>query len=397
MVRTLRFITTKPAATLGFSALLLFAPVSRGDAKGFTVLHVFNGDDGANSYSSLLSDAEGNFYGTTDGGGANHLGTVFKLAPDGTLSTIHSFGGSGDGDLPLSGLIADKSGNFYGTTQDANPGLGAVFKLAPDGTESVLHTFNGGADGATPVAPLVDDKAGNLYGTTESGGGDGCRHTGCGTVFKIATDGTETVLHSFSGRKGDGAAPVAGLLRIGNTLYGTTFYGGTDLFGIVFKLSLGGHEGVIHTFAGWPGDGANPEAGLIADAAGDLYGTTFDGGANQQGTVFRLAPDGTMTILHSFAGGSDGEGPEAGLLLDAGGNLYGTTYQGGSTACDGAGCGTIFKIAADGTETVLHAFKKKSQGINPEAPLAADRKGNLYSTASYGGTEDFGTIFELKR
>ncbi|HEX3432259.1 MAG TPA: choice-of-anchor tandem repeat GloVer-containing protein [Rhizomicrobium sp.] len=378
------------------SVFALSLSIGYAEAKSFVVLHAFQGSDGANPYSTLIRDGAGNLYGTTDGGGANGLGTVFQLAPDGTETVLHAFGGASDGILPVAGLITDKAGNFYGTTQDATDAYGAVFKLAPDGTETVLHYFPGGTDGAMPVAPLAIDKAGNLYGTTQSGGGDGCHGTGCGIAFEITPDGTETVLYSFTGKKGDGATPVAGLIAKEKYLYGTTLYGGADLYGTVFRLAEDGSEKVLHSFAGGPGDGANPEAGVTMDAAGNLYGTSYDGGAYQFGAVFRLASDGTISLIHSFAGGTDGAYPMAGLLLDASGNLYGTTNNGGSNACQGSGCGTVFKIAPDGTETVLHAFGHKSEGRNPEASLIGDRRGNLYGTTPYGGTDNFGTIFKVK-
>jgi len=384
-------------------ALALVALVAHVEAKGFAVLHAFTGTDGANSYSNLIRDATGNLYGTTDGGGAGKdcfpagCGTVFKLAPDGTESVIYSFGmGNGDdGLLPVAGLIADKKGNFYGTTQTATNGYGTVFKVAPDGTESIIHLFAGGSDGAMPVTPLVSDKTGDLYGTTYLGGGSGCGGSGCGIVFEIASDGTETVLHAFTGKNGDGAIPAAGLMVSGNKLYGTTLYGGTNQYGTVFRISRGGSETVLYSFAGGPSDGANPAAGLIADAAGNLYGTTDDGGAYQFGAVFKLTQDNTETIVHSFAGGSDGAYPMAALYLDTSGSLLGTTNNGGGNGCGGEGCGTVFKIAPDGTETVLHAFRR-SDGVNPEANLTGDKKGHLYGTAPYGGANGYGTVFRLK-
>jgi uncharacterized repeat protein (TIGR03803 family) len=234
-------------------------------------------------------DEKGKIYGTTASGGANNDGTVFKIARDGTEKVLHSFNGT-DGSYPLAGLIMDKKGDLYGTTDDGGAeGLGTVFELSAHGSETVLYSFCPDfpdcRDGVFPSAGLIMDKSGNLYGTAEADGAHGN-----GTVFRLAPDGTEKVLWSFTGA-----------------------------------------------------DGSEPEAGLIMDKKGKLYGATLFGGANGYGTAFEVAPDGTETVLHSFdsaVNGSDGFEPYAGLVEDKSGNLYGTTYGGGA---DGAG--TVFKIA----------------------------------------------------
>jgi uncharacterized repeat protein (TIGR03803 family) len=228
-------------------------------------------------------------------------------------SQTHCF----DGQAPRAGLITDKKGNFYGTTYyGGSYNYGAIFKLAPKGTETALYSFEDGSDGYFPVAGLIMDSAGNLYGTTEDGG-TGCVTTnGCGTVFKLAPNGTETVLYAFTNGS----------------------------------------------------DGGYPEAGLIMDKEGNLYGTTDDGGANAYGTVFKVAPDGTETVLHSFTG-SDGANPVAGLIMDKKGNFYGTTAVGGTY-----GYGTVFKLAPNGTETVLYAFTNGSDGGYPENGVIMDKE-----------------------
>ena len=230
-------------------------------------------------------------------------------------------------------------------------------------SETVLYSFAGSpSDGANPLAGLIADRAGNLYGTTGFGGS-----SDFGVVFKLAPNGTETVLHFFAGGPSDGRTPFfsGGLIvdPAGN-LYGTTFGGGASDFGVVFMLAPNGTETMLHSFAGSPTDGASPQAGLIIDGAGNLYGTTANGGASDFGVVFKLAPNGTETVLHSFAGGpSDGAGPVAGLIADSAGNLYGTTSGGGAS-----GFGVVFKLAPDGTYTVLHTFAGWRRRRAPRGP-----------------------------
>jgi uncharacterized repeat protein (TIGR03803 family) len=323
---------------------------------------------------------------------------------------------SGDGAFPYAGLTAGNAGVLYGTTGDGghnchsySHGCGTVFELTPDGTETVLHIFKGKKDGTLPAANLVVDKAGNLYGTTYSGGGDGCGGAGCGTIFQISSRGKETILHVFAGGS-DGALPFGGLVadKAGD-LYGTTTEGGgagcSDLgCGTAFKLAADGTETVLHAFTGG-NDGANPFSALIADGAGNLYGATTAGGSTKCddgcGTIFKIAPDGETTVLYSFAGGADGQQPFGALIADKAGNLFGTTAYGAGTGCVfGVGCGTVFELAPNGTETVLHAFKSGTDGAYPYAGLIADKAGNLYGTTNVGGStgcngHGCGTVFEL--
>jgi uncharacterized repeat protein (TIGR03803 family) len=240
------------------------------------------------------------------------------------LTTLYSFTGD-DGAHPQSSLIADPAGNLYGTTAGGGvSGQGTVFQLDSSGTPTVLYSFTGGSDGGTPVAGLIADAAGNLYGTTNRGGATAfC----CGTVFQLTPAGDLNVLHSFTGSS-DGGSPAAGLIAdAAGNLYGTTTSGGAGFSGTVFQLDSTATFTVLHSFT--VSEGFDLRAGLIADAAGNLYGTTLDGGAFGYGTVFQLAPDGTLTVLHSFIR-NDGTHPFAGLLSDAAGNLYGTTQLGAS-------------------------------------------------------------------
>jgi uncharacterized repeat protein (TIGR03803 family) len=262
------------------------------------VLHSFqSGSDGARSIASLIADQAGNVYGTSlYGGGTAGMycpegcGTIFKVAPDGTETILHAFAGyPSDGAESESGLLADEAGNFYGmTTTGGQYGAGTIFKLAPDGTETVLHSFRT-HDGKNPQGALIADQAGNLYGTAQNGGTGRACDGGCGTAFKLAPDGTFTVLHSFRGGNRDGATPLTSLLadQAGN-LYGTAVSGGRSNFGVVFKLTADGTSTVLHSFAGGQGDGQNPDTNLIADQRGYLYGTTAQGGTNDLGVVYKV-------------------------------------------------------------------------------------------------------------
>jgi uncharacterized repeat protein (TIGR03803 family) len=304
-------------------------------------------------------------------------------------TVLHTFTGSpSDGAFPEAGLIADSSGNLYGTTYAdgasgtgcGGSGCGVVFKLAPGGTETVLYSFTGGGDGGNSTAGLIADSSGNLYGTTRNGGA-----SNLGVVFKLTPPATasgawtETVLHFFTGYPNDGANPAAGLIADSSgNLYGTTSGGGGLLSGVVFKLSPSEPETVLYTFTGGS-DGANPEAGLTADSKGNLYGTTAFGGASGDGVVFKLTPGGTETVLYNFCtvntptSCSDGSEPFAGLLADSNGNLYGTTNFGGAS-----NVGAVFKLSPGGTETVLYSFNTGERGgAFPPAGLIADSGGNL--------------------
>jgi uncharacterized repeat protein (TIGR03803 family) len=335
------------------------------------------------------------------------VGALTSVASPAAASyrVLHQFTGGSDGGIPWAGLVAGKKGNFYGTTSAGGPytvcsggeGCGTIFTINAKGQESVLYVFTGSTDGGYPTASLIRDKAGNLYGTTREGGDPACE---CGTVFKLSPGGVETVLHAFAGGS-DGSAPWAGLIADdkGN-LYGTTSAGGsTDCHdygcGTVFKVATDGTESVLYAFTGGV-DGGFPTGSLLLDQQGNLYGTTQGGGTGAgDGAVFRLTPGGTESVLHSFAGGDDGFDPESGLVADAHGNFYGTTELGGGTGCGGNGCGTVFEVAANGTESVLHAFAGGSDGEFPFAALIVGKKGDLYGTATGGGTDDFGIVFKL--
>lgn len=362
--------------------------------------------DGDAPAAGLVSDAAGNFYGTTYGGGQYNFGTVFQLTPNGngtwTHTLLYSFGGyPEDSASPYAGLIFDSKGNLYGTTY--NGGVfngGTAFELSPGKkgawTEQVLYSF-GKDDAYFPMAGLIFDANGNLYGTAAF------------DVFELSPhrDGTRTEKSLCTV---DGLSQAALVMDASGNLYGTTVNGGSKSWGSVFECSRGKKGNwtatVLHSFKGK--DGRHPEAGLIFDANGNLYGTTFKGGAGYPGAgvVFELSPgtNGKWTekILHTFQGGQDGAGPAAGLIFDASGNLYGTTWAGGSNY----DAGTVFELSpgANGTwtETVLHSFGGGTDGTEPIAPLILDGSGNLYGTTSLGGAyhncdegNACGTVFEV--
>ena len=358
-----------------------------------TILYSFAGGptDGADPQGTLALDSAGNLYGTTYGGGAYGVGTVFEVSASGTESVLHSFaGGAADGANPRAGLIVDGAGNLYGTTANSGAfGEGTVFEVSAAGTESVLYSFAGGAtDGARPRGSVILDSAGNLYGTTSGGGANGL-----GTVYALSPTDSEAVLYSFAGGTTDGQVPLGHLVMgSSGSLYGTTSAGGTYDLGTVFEVSSSGTEIVLYSFAGGSQDGAYPRAGLIMDSAGDLYGTTSAGGTDDLGTVFEISASGTESVLYSFTGGAaDGSDPNGGLLMDGAGNLYGTTSAGGADDL-----GTVFEISASGTESVLYSFVGgTTDGSSPTAGLIMDGAGNLYGTTSAGGVSDVGTVFEI--
>lgn len=359
----------------------------------------------------MIFGSDGNLYGTTFFGGAGTgcfgggCGTAFRLTPGGTKTILHSFEGDpGEGRGPVGTLAWDAGGNLYGVTSSggiagcaSNEGCGTVFKLASDGAESVLHAFvDDGADGIQPMAGVVLDQRGNVYGTAYGGGAHGA-----GVVFKIAPDGTKTILHAFGGA-GEGSNPNSLVLDNHGTLFGTTDAEDACLSncGTVFTLiRFGGGYSVLHTFN--PGsDGSAPQGGLTFDAAGNMYGTTRMGGTEDCsgiygcGTVFKLTQAGVESVLYSFT--PDGaRGPGGGVIFDNRGNLLGTTLYGSDDGCH-TGCGTVFMLAPDGTETVLQVLNRR-QGIRPSTRLTRDHDGNFFGVAPHGaGATEFGTVFRVR-
>lgn len=411
-----RKATYKAAAMLiGLATVLAVTP--RGQAQTYTVLHSFTGSpDGSNPDGRLVRDAQGNLYGTTYDGGANGLGTVFMLDKSGSETVLYSFTGSnGDGQNPVGGLVQDAAGNFYGTTEfggayqctpppNSPATCGTVFKLDNTGTETVLHSFSGG-DGQNPTATLALDAKGNLYGTALNGGANSgpCQNSSmyvnCGTVFKMNSSGTIT--HEYQlGSGTDGGNPFGGvILNANGNLYGTTIGGGANREGIVYKINKEfTQETVLYSFGGADASG-QPWSTLVRDAAGNLYGTTNGGygycdTGSGCGIVFKLDTTGTLTILYRFTGGADGSYPVAGLVRDKAGNFYGTTTQAGTYRG-----GTIYEITAAGAEITLYDLNPTPDGSAPLAALILGPNTSLYGAASGGGTgctaNNCGTIFKL--
>ncbi len=388
------------------------AVLRRRPEPSFTPSVLTSGTDAQNPYCNLISDTSGNLYGTTYGGGTNGTGAVFELvkgASGYTETVLYSFGISSGTDArnPSAGLISDTSGNLYGaTTGGGTNNTGAVFELekgASGYTEKVLYSFgpSGSADGRQPDAGLILDSSGDLYGTTYYGGTNNS-----GMVFELVNGGgsyTENVPYSFGpSGSGDAQNPAGSLIAdTSGNLYSTTHTGGTNNTGAVFELAKGANgytETVLSSFGpSGSGDGRYPEAGLILDTSGNFYSTTYAGGTNNNGMVFELvkgASGFTENVLYSFGptGGTDGQDPAAGLISDSNGNLYGTTAYGGAN-----GSGTVFKLvkgASGYTETVLYPLDTADGGL-PSAGLLLDGSGNIYGTASSGGTNGTGTVFEV--
>jgi uncharacterized repeat protein (TIGR03803 family) len=392
-------------------ALAPFAPVENAQARSEKILHSFQGgSDGRGPRGQLIADGAGNFYGTTAyGGGGNcsnnwGCGTVFKLAPDGTVTVLYAFQGGADGYDPQAGLLMDKAGNLYGASAGDDGcayDCGTIFKVAPDGTLTTLHTFLGGSDGSNPNGALVSDRKGNLYGTTAYGGiGECFNESGCGTVFMLKTNGKKKILYAFTGGS-DGAVPGSGLIidKTGN-LYGTTYEGGDMTScsqlgcGTVFKVAPDRTETVIYAFQN-SGDGQMPLGGVTADKEGNLYGAT----AGLYGDIFKISPDGTETTLYQFQDKADGGFPYGPLLVDKKSNVYGVAMKGGlyNPDCGTDKCGTVFKITQDGTEHVLYSFLGDPDGSTPNGGLFRDKLGNLYGATFDGGTADIGAVFEIKK
>ena len=411
MTKTVQLLEMRlHAVSIALALAIVLVPAVVGtsaQAQTFTVLYSFTGGtDGGYPMAGLIRDTQGNLYGTTESAGdlscGNNAGcgVVFEVDTTGKETVLHSFAGEPDGAVPVAGLLLDAKGNLYGTTFDGGtggcshafyvPGCGTVFKVDKAGKETVLFRFKG-KDGAHPAGVLVGDAAGNLYGTTTNGGG-----AGLGTVFKLDKSDKETVLHRFeSKQQQEGLHPYAGLVRASTgNLYGTTVKGGPDncypnkWCGVVFMLDPTGKETLLYSFSDT--DGETPWAGLVRDAKGNLYGTTSYAGPYNEGTVFKLDKQGNLTILHSFKENPDGALPLAGLILDANGNLYGTTYYGGTHDS-----GTVFKIDSAGNETVLYSFTGGNDGGSPLADLLLDTEGNLYGTTWVGGAYGAGVVFKL--
>ena len=413
-------INRRTAAMMFAVILVLVGLLPPAQAQTYSTIYNFSGGlDGANPYVGLTMDKAGNFYGTTYAGGRNNLGTVYRLKHSGTgwiADGLYSFaGGVGDGAEPLARVIFGPDGSLYGTASVGGSqtcgeiGCGMVFQLRPPATfcrsvscpwaETVLHFFEGPADGEFPTGELIFDGAGNLYGTTALGGV-------AGTVYELTPSGnawTENIIYDFSSESG--YEPYGGLI-VDNTgnLYGTTQDGGLNYSGTVFRLTNSGSEWMeSRSYNFQLASGGYPTAGLVFDQSGNLYGATTYGGSDGAGVVFELSPSGggwTYSVLYSFTGEYGcsfdqylGAGPWAALTMDATGNLYGTTR------CDGARqMGNIFRLSPSGgawTYTSLHDFTGGEDGAFPLSNVTMDASGNLYGTASSGGSHGYGVVWKI--
>jgi uncharacterized repeat protein (TIGR03803 family) len=383
-------------------------------AQTFTTLFSFDGTDGALPEAALVQGTDGNLYGTTWIGGANGgacnggCGTVFKISLSGTLTTLYSFCSLGgractDGAAPEAGLVEGADGSFYGTTPaggSTGANAGTVFKISPSGTLTTLYSFcpqgDGCIDGFGPIGSLVQATDGNFYGTTSEGG------DGSGTIFKITPVGVLTTLYTFvCSEHGcpDGEIPEGALIQASDgNFYGTTTDGGAYGLGTIFETTPSGNLTTLYSFCSQIGcaDGKEPTAGLAQSVSGNFYGTTPFGGNSTCtygcGTVFKITPSGVLTTLQSFSG-ADGAGPYGELIRATNGNFYGTTsYDGAKDS------GTIFKITPSGALTTLYSFCSQSGCADGDGPLAAlvqDTNGKFYGTTAGGGANLYGTVFSL--
>lgn len=375
-----------------FGAIALIAAFSAGGADAapaYDIVTSFHGGNGAFPLAGApVIDSTGNIYVTTYEGGANSFGTVNRIAPDGTVTVLHVFDYS-DGGYPAGGVLYDEAdGRIVGAACTGGPtGHGVLYSIAPDGSYRILHKFDGVHDGSCPVdAPAQDPLTGTLYGVASAGG-----PSGDGTVWRLTSKGAYSVLHTFNHR--DGSNPQTRLIRNKDgTLYGTTADGGAGDVGTVFSISPKGKFATLHSFASAT-DGAKSYDFLTRDRNGNLYGTTFFDGPKGGGTVFKLAPDGTYTVIKAFANDAEGGGPESSLALLKG-KLYGTTAYGGDANCQ---CGVVFEMAMDGSERILHAFTGDPDGLYPFAGLVQGPDHSLYGDTEFGGADGAGSIFRVKR
>jgi uncharacterized repeat protein (TIGR03803 family) len=367
--------------------LTLLAGIQLAKAQlSFTSLYSFaNGTDGGFINAGLVQASDGYFYGMAASGGTNGNGTVFRLTTSGVLTPLHIFTGGNDGAYPFAGFVQASDGYLYGTASGGGTnGDGTVFRLSTNGAFMSLYSFTGGNDGANPLGTLVQANDGYLYGTASEGGTNGD-----GTVFRVTTNGVFTALYSFTGGN-DGAYPHAGLVQADDGyLYGTAWEGGTSNYGTIFRITTSGVLTPLHTFTGG-NDGAFPLGTLVQASDGNLYGTASEGSTNDSGSLFRFSLSGVMTILHDFTDGPDGGYLEAALLQASDGYLYGSTVGGGT-----GHSGVVFRITTRGALTPLYSFTGGNDGAGPHAGLIQANDGNLYGTTAHGGTNFVGTVFEL--
>jgi uncharacterized repeat protein (TIGR03803 family) len=412
------FLSAAFFRTVAALSLSLFLSGTLASAATYSTIFRFNGTNGLQSRSGLVADSQGNLYGVTASGGSNAClpkgcGVVFELSPatggGWTEKVIYTFKGApSDTAFPVTDLVFDTHGNLFGGTEAAN-GASAIFELTPGTggawTEKIIFNFS--AVYFSPTGQLAFDSKGNLYGTVIGGP----TFENYGGVYEITPQSNGTwvanLIHGFTDTDGDGEQPFGGVVVDGQgNVYGTTYRGGTNNWGIVYELTPNNGtftEKILHTFTNLS-DGGNPNVPLLLDSSGNLYGTTGGGGPvdSPYGLVYELSPNGstwTETVLYNF-----GRYPAASLgsnvVFDSHGNLYGTTQDGG-TQCNGPGCGTVFKLTPQTSgpwkSTTLHVFASAGDGSVPVAGVVLDPAGNIYGITEFGGDRDGkGTIFEIQ-
>jgi uncharacterized repeat protein (TIGR03803 family) len=402
------FIAKLPLTKSAFVFAFCVAAAIASPAQTYTTLANFDLTNGANPVSGVVQGFSGNFYGTAQVGGLNNdSGVVFEITASGNLTTLYSFcsqANCADGETPYAALVQATNGNLYGTTFGGGVNdSGTVFEVTPAGKLVTLYSFCSQAncaDGKYTYAPLMQARNGAFYGTTYEGGTNNE-----GTVFEITPAGKLRTLYSFCSQANctDGEFPRGGVIQAPNgNLYGTTVTGGIDGpfngQGTIFEITPAGKLTTVYIFCPQLGcaDGANPYAGLTQASNGNFYGTTFAGGAKNNGTVFGITAGGKFTTLHSFCTWKnclDGQDPAGGLVQATNGNFYGTTTSGGAN-----GHGTIFEIAPSGAMSILYNFCAQtncSDGLTPYAGLIQATNGIFYGTTVGGGSDDVGTVFSL--
>ncbi len=375
-------------ACMVFAFWLAMTSVSAASVT-FTSLASFDGTNGSQpDHTALIQATDGNLYGVTPNGGANSDGVVFRITPSGTLTAIYSFcslASCADGANPYTSLIQGSNGDLYGATYYGGANnSGTLFKITTSGTLTTLYSFcslANCADGSEPEGQLAEDSAGNIYGTAVEGGA-----SNFGTVFKFSTKGVLSTLHSFSGA--DGEYPQGGLVAANGAFYGVAEDGGADGYGTVFKITTAGKETTVHSFTG--SEGEYPK-GWMVEADGNFYGAAA-GGAQGYGMIFKMTAAGTVTTFYSFcslADCADGTEPTAGLMEATDGNLYGVTYGGGANEN-----GTAYELTLKGVLTTLYSFDDTGGG-GPQGGLVQDTNGDFYGITLYGGSSNDGVVFSI--
>jgi len=389
-ISKLRAGTASTALTLFVIFLLGVVAAPAAQAQTFSTLYSFKSTpDGQTSMAGLIQDASGNLYGTTNYGGTSFAGVVFEVSASKKETVLYSFTGTADGAYPYAPLLLDKAGNLYGTAYAGGASnVGVVFKVTASGTETVLYSFHGGtSDGCYPAGGLIADATGNFYGTTSA-----CGASNYGTVFKLTAAGQETTLHSFVGGPNDGASPYYGRLALQSSgnIIGTTSMGGANELGTLFELTAAGKLTLLHSFAGGSKDGCYPYGTPAMDKSGNFYGTTEECGSADFGTVWKISAKGAETILHSFAGTkTDGGYPCAGVVMDTSGNLYGDAAVGGT-----AQGGVLYELSKAGKLSLLHSFSSTTDAT-PFGSILRTPKGVIYGTTEGNGEAGYGTVWSF--